>query len=204
MIAAALLLVGLAGFSLWRLVSGSEDLPFADGASPPSALVTNDHSYSLAVRGGVRAMLAHGVPTAGGSSDRLISLQCTWRSQNTENQALSVSAERISTKAENTVGHFVAPIGGRIHVDCDGWGTMFIPDSDDRAVDIAGWALLVAVLTLTAGGAVALSLLRTTWEHSRRLPKADEDDEIEGFVDATPVVGDDREVGGHYRGDVVP
>lgn len=204
-IATVLLLVGLASFGMWRVLSGSEDQPFAEGATPPqSAQVSLDHTYSLAVPGGVRAMLAHGVPTAGSSSGQLISLQCTWTSQGTSSQALSVSAEGTSTKAENTVGHFDAPISGRIHVDCDGWGAMFIPDSNDRSVDTSGWALLIALFTLTVGGGLALSEVRLALERARASRPTDEDDEVEGFVDATPIRREDREVGGLDRGDVAP
>lgn len=210
-IAAFLVLVGLASFGLWRVLSDSTDLPYTSSASPPaSARVTRDHTYSLAVPGGVRAMLARGVPTAG-SSTQLIGLQCTWTSGATSgatsgltaNEALSVSAEDTSTKAENTVGHFVAPVGGRIHVECAGWGAMFIPDSDDRPADASGWALLVATIALTAGAALALSAIRMALERNRRSRPSDEDDEVEGFVDIAAVRGEDAEVGGGDRGDVV-
>lgn len=167
-IAAVLLLVGCAAMGLWRVLSGTEAQPFAQGATPPSsAQVTIARTYSLAVPGGVRAMLARGVPRTGGSSAQLISLQCSWSSPGARGQTLSVSAESITTKAENTVGHFVAPLSGRIHVDCDGWGAMFIPDSDDAPADASGWALWIAIVTLTAGGAVALSVARTARGSSR-------------------------------------
>jgi hypothetical protein len=206
-IAAALLLVALASLGLWRVLDGSEDLPFADSATPPNSVqVTLDHTYSLAVPGGVRAMLAHGVPAASSSAGQLISLQCTWTSPGRAGggQALAVSAENVGTKAENTVGQFVAPIGGAIHVDCDGWGAMFIPDSDDRPLDLAGWALLVAVLSLSVGAALGLSELRRAWQRSHESRPAGDDDEVERFVDITPFVGGDREILGGDRGDVGP
>jgi hypothetical protein len=38
-----LVLIGLASWGLWRVLSGSEALPFAKGVSPPSAAhVTRD------------------------------------------------------------------------------------------------------------------------------------------------------------------
>ena len=179
-IAVILLLLGLAAIGLWRVLSGTGGLPYAAGASPPrSAHVSAGRSYTLAVPGGVRAMLAHGVPVAGSSSAHLISLQCTWTSQTTSQttsqptsralggQALTVSAESTSTKAENTVGHFVSPTTGKIGVDCAGWGSMFIPDSDDRSADLAGWALLSALVALSVGAPLAVSQLRQAWAHSR-------------------------------------
>lgn len=202
-VAAALLLVGLASFGLWRLASGGGHLPFSDGGSPPSQVrVSQDRTYSLAVPGGVRAMIAHGVPTAPESSGRVISLQCTWQTKNTEPQGLPVAAESTTTKAENTVAHFVAPASGEVEINCDGWGAMFVPDSDDRPADLSGWALLVAVITLTVGAALGLSELRIALDRSRASRAADDDDEVERFIDVTPMAGDDGEVGGHYRGDI--
>jgi hypothetical protein len=203
-VAAALVLIGLASFGAWRVLSGSEDLPFADGATPPSsALVTKDKTYSLAVPGGVRAMLAGGVPVAAANGNQTISLQCTWATgDTTDAQTLTVAAESTSTKAENTVGHFDAPITGRIHVNCDGWGAMFIPDSEDRSADWSGWALLIAIITLTVGGALALSELRLVWERAHASRTDRDDDEVEGFVDVASFGGDDGEVGGGDRDDV--
>jgi hypothetical protein len=197
-VAAALVLIGLGSWGLWRVLSGSENLPFAQDASPPaSSHVTKDHTYSLAVPGGVEAMLAAGVPTANSGSK--IGLQCHWSPSAGETRSLEVDAESISTKATNTVGHFVSPITGRFHVDCDGWGAMFIPDADDRPSDTSGWALVIAIVALTAGAGLGLSGLRTAWDRSR---SAREDDEVEGFVDYARARGDDREVGGDDTSDV--
>jgi hypothetical protein len=180
--AALLLLVGLAALGLWRVLSGSEALPYSDGSAPPASVqVTQDNTYSLAVPGGVRAMLAHGVPTAASQSgSRLISLQCTLTGAGTGTQSLTVSAESTSTKAENTVGHFVAPVTGRVHVDCAGWGAMFVPDSDNRPTDWSGWALLVAVIALTIGGWLALSEIRLARERTRNAQlRADDEDRFD-------------------------
>jgi hypothetical protein len=157
-------LIGLAALGLWRVTSGSQNLPFDDGAVPPSSVqVTKNVTYSLAVPGGVQAMMAHGVPARSTAGQQVLALQCTWSSTDangTSGLTLDVTAESTSTKAENTVGHFVAPITGRIHVDCAGWGAVFVPDSDDRPYDWSGLALLVAVVALTVGAALGLSELR--------------------------------------------
>jgi hypothetical protein len=205
-VAAALVLIGLASFGLWRVLSGNEDLPYTDGASPPaSAQVTKDKSYSLAVPGGVRAMLAGGVPVAASNGGQTISLQCNWTSGNTtDSQSLTVAAESTSTKAENTVGHFDGPITGKIHVTCDSWGAMFIPDSDDRSADSSGWALLAAMIALTIGAGLGLSELRMTWERAQASRAAGDDDQVERFVDLSRFGGDDGEVGSSDRDDVGP
>ena len=127
-------------------------------------------------------MLAHGVPTRVVDGQDVVNLQCTWAQPSSVSgaQPLQVSAEATGTKAENTVGHFVAPVTGRIHVDCAGWGAMFVPDSTDRAFDWAGLALLVAVVALTVGGALGLGELRLATERRQTRTAEDEiEDEAE-------------------------
>ena len=145
-------------------------------------------------------MLAHGVPVAASSAGQHISLQCTWTNGQADTHALSVSAESTDTKAENTVGHFVSPTTGPIHVDCASWGAMFIPDADNHSADVAGWVLLAAIITLTVGGALAMSELRIAFDRSRTSAPRD-DDEVEGLVDVTAahdevVRGDGDDVAG--------
>ena len=160
-----LVLVGLAGLGLWRVLSGTGHQPWDKGASaPPSAQVTGGRTYSLAVPGGVAAMIARGVPVAQNGGNPTISLQCWWSPVAGERQSLDVSAESSDTKAENTVGHFTAPHTGTVSVDCDGWGAMFIPDADNRPADAAGWALLTSIVALTAGAGLGLSAARTAWQ----------------------------------------
>jgi hypothetical protein len=177
-IAVVLLLLGLASLGVWKIASGNENLPYDAGATPPAAVhVTKDQQYSLAVPGGVRAMLARGVPTKSESGQTDISLECTWSDTSatgTSGAALTVSSESTSTKAENTVGHFTAPVTGDIQVACAGWGAMFVPDSDNRPTDWAGVAVLIAIVTLTVGAALGLTELRLATR--RRGPVEDEED----------------------------
>jgi hypothetical protein len=205
-VAGILLLIGLASWGAWRVLSGSENLPFAKGVSPPSAAqVTRNKTYSLAVPGGVRAMVARGVPLQNSSNGQAISLQCSWSPGPGETRALSVQPESSDTKAENTVAHFQSPITGNLRVDCAGWGAMFIPDADNRPSDTSGWALVIAVITLTVGAGLGLSALRTTWERARQralLAGTGEEDEVQGFVDVALRGNQHREVGGDDAGDV--
>jgi hypothetical protein len=157
-LATGLLLVGLLCLGLWRVISGSEHQAFAQGATPPeSSAVTANHSYSLAVPGGVPALLKHGIPEVSGQNGTTLGLLCRWSVAGSAFQALSISVEAIGTKAETTVGHFDSPVTGNISVTCDGWGRMFIPDADTKSGDPSGYFLLLSILTLSLGGGLALS-----------------------------------------------
>ena len=185
--AVASLLIGLALVGAWRVVGGSQNLPFDSGASPASSVqVTRGHTYSIAVPGGVGAMLAHDVPTRVVDGQDVLNLQCTWTSAASAASAssplpLTVSAEATGTKAENTVGHFVSPVSGRVRVYCAGWGAMFVPDSDDRPYDWAGLLLLLATILLTVGAALALTELRAVLARPREVSAepVSEDEQVE-------------------------
>jgi hypothetical protein len=184
--AVVLLLAGLALLGMWRVVSGNQDLPFDKGAVPPASVaVTKGQEYALAVPGGVPAMIARGVPTRNTGDQTVIALECTWSSPGaagaTRSPLTAAQEESDATKAEDTVGHFFAPITGRITVECAGWGPMFVPNSDDRPHDWAGLALLLSIIALTVGSGLALSELRVALERARttsRVPVGG-DDEIE-------------------------
>ncbi len=160
------LLLGLACVGAWRVIGGSQNLPFDSGATPPTSVeVTRGHTYSIAVPGGVGALQEHGVPTRVVNGQDVINLECMWTPVGqpgpaAAGQPLDVSTEAIGTKAETTVGHFVAPESGRLRVYCASWGAVFVPDSDDRSHDWAGLSLLLALILLTVGAALALSELR--------------------------------------------
>ncbi len=181
------LLLGLAMLGVWRVVSGNQDLPFDKGATPPSSVqVTKGRSYTLAVPGGVPALIAHGMPTRSTGDQQVVALECTWSPSSAQQAGsgarspLTVQPETVGTKAENDVGRFFAPITGRIGVDCAGWGPVFVPNSDDRPHDWAGTALLLATILLTVGAALALSELRVALGRARVSAGAvGGDDEIE-------------------------
>jgi hypothetical protein len=195
-----LLLAGIFSLGLWRVLSGSENLPFADGAAnPPAAHVTEGDTYSLAVPGGVRALIAHGVY---GDPQGALTLECQWSVGHVPPQVLDVNAERTDTKAETTVGRFTAPVTGSIRVTCSNWGAVFVPDADGAASDTAGWLLVASTVLLTAGVACALSAARTASLQRSRWPG--EDDEVEGFVDGAVGGRSDDEVGRRHGEDVVP
>lgn len=153
-----LLLIGLLSLGMWRVLSGSEHQAFAKGASPAQSYrVTTGNEYSLAVPGGVPALLKHGIPQVSGQNGLSLGLSCEWSVNGSATQALSLTVEAIGTKAETTVAHFNSPVSANISVTCDGWGRMFIPDAESGSSDPAGYFLLLSIIALTAGAGLALS-----------------------------------------------
>src|SRR4051812_4918525 len=115
-IGAGLLLAGLFCLALWRVLSGSENLAFTEGAgTPPVAHVTEGDTFSLAVPGGAPAMITHGVYGAPGGT---LSLNCDWSVAGSVPETLAVTPENTDTKAETTVARFAAPITGKVRVTC--------------------------------------------------------------------------------------
>jgi hypothetical protein len=202
-LATGLIVLGLLGLVLWKVASASEALPYSNDAAPPASVeVTRGHTYSLAVPGGADAMVAAGIRASGSGS---LALTCRYASAGAP-RLLQVSPEATGTKAENTVARFVAPLSGRISVSCDGWGAVFVPDSDDRPTDWSGWALLVGVGALSVGAGLALSAAHRRWTvlAGAGSGPAEPDDEVESRVDVeVPGVGED-EVGRGDARDVVP
>ncbi len=202
-LATALIVLGVLGLIGWKLASGNEALPYANSAAPPASVeVTRGHTYSIAVPGGVDAMLAGGIPAA---SDGTLALTCSYATGQASTP-LNVSAESTGTKAENTVGHFVAPLTGPISVSCDGWGAVFVPDSDDRPTDWAGWALLLGVVALSVGAALALSVAYRRWAKLTGEPSdpPEEGDQVQGGGDVEVVGVGDGEVGDGHGCDGAP
>src|SRR3954471_16691221 len=94
-IAVGLLLVGILSLGLWRVISGSEHQAFAKGATPAESYrVVAGDNYSLAVPGGVPAMLKHGIAQVAGQYGTGLGLTCEWSVNGSGNQALSVSSEQ--------------------------------------------------------------------------------------------------------------
>lgn len=192
--AAVLVIAGLLLGGLSRILSGTEHLAFAKGAvAPNTAHVTLGQSYTLSAPGGVKALRARGADVG--------TAQCEWSLDGSASQALVVAVAGADTKATNVVGTFVGPFSGDIHVDCLGWGPMFLDNADGTAGDPAGWLLLFATITLTIGIALGLAALRSAGHDSELATR--EDDEVERLVHAVHVRSEDREVGSPDGGDVL-
>jgi hypothetical protein len=191
--ATALIVAGLLFAALYRIVGATEHHSFTAGAvAPSSAHVTIDHDYTLSLPGGVKGLQADHVDVN--------TAHCEWSVGGAGSQALTVTVAGAGTKATNVVATFVAPYTGDIHVDCLGWGPMFIDDADDAQGDRAGWLLLLTTITLTVGVALGLAVLRSAGADSERAAR--EDEEIERLVQAVHVRSDDREVTRADGGDV--
>lgn len=152
--AVVLILGGLLLLGLYRLIGGTEQHAYAPGATPPNGVhLTAGHVYRLAVPGGVKALNAHGLAQS--------TLRCTVAGQDGAFVPLTVAPESDDTRATNVVASFTAPISGAAHVDCTGWGAMFVDDADGAPADVAGWCLLASILALTIGVGLALSAARS-------------------------------------------
>ncbi len=192
--ATGLVIAALLLGALFRILSGTEHHAFAKGAvAPDSTFVTIGDSYTLSTPGGVKTLLARGVDASRS--------QCEWSVNGSASQALTVVAAGPGTKAVNVVGTFVAPYTGNIHVDCLGWGPMFLDNAPGSDPDYAGWLLLLATISLTLGVGLGLASLRAAGADSDRAAR--EDDEIERLVHAVHVRSEDDEVPRRDGGDVV-
>jgi hypothetical protein len=181
-LAVLLLLVGLLSWGLFRVVSATEHHVFSVGASAPSTVAVHaGASYDIAVHGGVDALTkAHASPSTP---------QCAWSSNGAGLQLLQVTAA-ADDKATNVVGSFTAPVTGSIHVECTGWGPVFVDDAANAAGDPAGYLLVLAVIALTIGAALGMSALWSASERrsSQRSPR--HHDEIATLDVGDVVVGE--------------
>jgi hypothetical protein len=191
--AAGLVVAALLFGALFRILSGTEHHAFAKGAVAPNGThVTIGQTYTLSTPGGVKKLMGRGVDVN--------TAQCEWSVGGSAGQALTVVAAGPGTKATNVVGTFVAPYTGDLHVDCLGWGPMFIDDAKGSSPDYGGWLLLLATITLTLGVALGMASLRAVGTDSERA--AGQDDEIERLVHAVHVRSEDHEVPDRDVGDV--
>lgn len=193
-----LLVLGILLGGLYRVTSGTERHAYAPGAVPPSSVhVTVGHTYMISVPGGVAALQDHGLSPSG--------LTCEWSAGGSAAQVLSVQLYGPDAKATDAIGTFGAPVTGDIHIDCIGWGTVFVDDADHARGDLAGLFLVLCVIALTLGAALGLSALRLRHAGSARdsARAVSENDEIERLVHLVHVRSEDGEVpdadGGHVR-----
>lgn len=198
-VAVVLLVLGILLAGLYRVTSGTERHSYASDAVPPANVhVTTSHSYMISVPGGVSALQDHDLSPSG--------LRCEWSTGGSQAQPLSVQLYGPDAKATNAIGTFTGPLTGQIHIDCAGWGAVFVDDADDAGGDLAGLFLVLCVIALTIGAALGLSALRLRHVASSRDSgrAASEDDEIERLVHIVHVRSADGEVAHPDGGDVHP
>lgn len=150
-VGAVLVALGAVLWVLSRVVAGGEAHAFAPGHAPPRLvnLVAN-HTYRLAVHGGVGAEQRLGVPPARPS--------CTASPDGGQAVALRLTAETSSTKAVDTIASFQAPFTGPAHLRCGGLPAVYV---EGVGSDPSGWLLVLATIALTIGVALLLSGLRS-------------------------------------------
>jgi hypothetical protein len=155
MIGVLILLLGLLCGGAYRLLAGTEHHSYSPGAVAPTQVhLTANRKYELAVPGGVQSLVRIGAEVG--------TPQCSYTlSGGLVSTQLSVTAEGSDSKATNLVGRFVSPVTGLVHVDCLGWGAVFVDNPDGGAHDLAGWFLLGSVLLLPVGVGMSLSALRS-------------------------------------------
>lgn len=194
-----LLLAGIVFAGLYRITAGTEAHAFAPGAVPPATVrVTSGDQYLISVPGGVAALQRRGTNPS--------TLTCQWSAPGAASRALEIQAAGAGTKATNAVASFTAPVTGAVHVDCTGWGAVFVDDADNAPGDLSGLYLVLCVFAFTLGAGLALSALRARFvaAHPASARPAGDDEEIERLVHVVRVRSKDGEVADPDRGDVTP
>ena len=149
--AALLLVAAMLYFTLFAVSKSTGHHGYDSGRAPASVKVTAGKQYQLSVRGGRAALTSRGV-----SADQP---SCSWSTGGGSGQPLAVKPLPADSRSVNVVATFVAPTSGQVRIDCAGWGSILVDDSDDSAFDRTGLFLLLAITALAIGLAFGLGLL---------------------------------------------
>jgi hypothetical protein len=188
---ACILLFGIAG-----VLAGTERHSYVGGALAPNEVTVKEgSSYQISIHGGVKALIMRNINPTG--------LQCEWSSQGSGSQLLEISPEDRDSKATNMVATFISPISGSIHVDCVGWGTVFVDDAENASADLSGVFLVLGMIVFGVGLLVLVSPKLAT-RRDRSEWSTSEDEEIERLVHLVHVRSEDGEVAGPDGPDVTP
>jgi hypothetical protein len=195
--AVLLLALGAVFAVAYRVASGSERHSYSAGAVPPGTVtVTAGRTYQLAVPGGAGALQDRGLDPA--------HVRCSWSTPGTPERALHARMGEANSKATNVIGTFVSPFSGAIHVDCRGWGAVFVDDADNASTDVAGLFLVLCIAALTLGAALGLSTLRSRRQARASVRAPGEQDQVKRGVHVGVPRAEDGEIGGTDRGDIAP
>ncbi len=182
LIIAAVLFAGL-----YRVANGVEKHSYNTGAVPPMTVsLTAGHSYEISVPGGRKALQDRGISAS--------QAQCSWSQGAQTEQVLAVTALSADVRPTHAIATFVSPASGQIHIDCAGWGAVYVDDADNAGWDYAGLFLVLTAVCLTLGVALGLSAA-----YSRSLRSPRDRDEVE--TAGKPLAGN-HEVGGTDPGHV--
>ncbi len=182
LVIAAVLFAGL-----YRVANGVEKHSYNAGAVPPMTVsLTAGHIYEISVPGGRKALQDRGVSAS--------QAQCSWSQGAQTEQVLTVTVLSADVRPTHAIATFVAPVSGEVHIDCAGWGAVYVDDADNSGWDYAGLFLVLTAVFLTLGVALGLSAAyaRSPWSPRDR-------DEVE--TAAEPLAGN-HEVGGTDAGHV--
>jgi hypothetical protein len=186
LIAATVLLAGL-----YRVADGTERHSYNAGAIPPSTFeLTSGHRYEISVPGGRDALHKRGVSES--------AAQCSWsQGSGSAGQVLKVTVLSTDVRPTHAIATFTAPAGGRVHIDCAGWGAVYVDDADDSGWDYAGLFLLLTTICATLGLALGMSAMyaRGSAQRASRY-----DDEIQAGIEPLSA---HPEVGGTHGSDVL-
>jgi hypothetical protein len=186
-----LLGVGVVFAVLYVVFNGSEHHSFNAGALAPDTVhVTAGKTYEISTPGGVKA-----IAKRGGDPN---TVSCSYTVSNGASAPLTVAALGTGTRTTHAIATFLAPVTGRIHVDCQGLaGGTYVDNSDDAATDYSGLFILLSVFAFTGGAGFGMSAL-----YRRSTARLREDDEVEGGVDGSYLSREDEEVLGPDGGDI--
>ena len=184
-IAVALIIATVLFAGLYRVANGVEKHSYNAGAVPPTTVVlTSGRTYEISLPGGRDALEKRGVSVTQALA------QCAWtqRSGSPSEQVLDVTVVSADVRPTHAIATFVAPVSGRVHIDCAGWGAVYVDNADNAGWDYAGLFLVLTTICLTLAVALGLSAL---YARSGGTPR--DRDEIE--AGARPLTGH-HEVGG--------
>jgi hypothetical protein len=149
---AGLLLTSIAFLGLWRIADDTQNHAYNPGATPPTMVaLTAGRQYQLSTADGPDGLAARRVDTVRDA--------CAWSAAGSAPQTLAITPVASDSRSTHVVATFVAPASGDLHIACPVWGAVWVDDANDAPIDLAGLFLLLAVITLTGGVILGLTVL---------------------------------------------
>jgi hypothetical protein len=155
-------LIGLVSWVLYGIAAGNENRSYRPHGAPPQYFrLVSEHTYWLAVPGGVPSLRAAGVDAS--------KLSCTAAAPGQAPGALQVTSAIANAgddaKFVNRIGSFVAGFSGSAHIECTGVGAVYVENPAGGEFDWSGLWLVLASAALVVGLPLTLSGLRRPAGH---------------------------------------
>lgn len=178
---------------LYRVADSAEKHSYNVGAVPPTTVkLTAGRTYEISLPGGRAALLARGFSPK--------DARCSWSPGSSDVwQPLTVTPLSSDLRPTHAIATFVAPVGGRVHIDCAEWGAVYVDDADNSGWDYAGLFVVLTAICLFLAVALGASALYARSSRSVRATGRGDGDEVERRVDILDRHG---EVSGPDAGDV--